>query len=75
MNLFLSTTLPALIIDAERKYRNGASKKVMVMSAIDSLLTTEDKQLLNPLISEIIDLSVKLMAQPAMLNRKCCFRK
>ena len=76
MEAFFLTTLPQLIIEAERSYTNGLNKKQMVIKSVTSLtnLTDQQKQILEPLLSTLIDYSVKLMSESAILNKRFCFR-
>jgi hypothetical protein len=76
MEVFFLTTLPKLIMEAEKAYTDGSSKKQMVIKSVTSLtnLTDQQKQILEPLLSTLIDYSVKLMSESAMLNKRFCFR-
>ena len=66
--------LPSLILLAEKTYSSGATKKETVIQAWNSFLTPEQQELLDPILSGLIDLCVKLMSESAVLNKKFCFR-
>ena len=68
--------LSSFILQAEKKFVLGKDKKELVVDLFNAQLTDEQKVLYDPILSDIIDLSVSLMKQPAMLKsvRKCCLR-
>ena len=76
MEAFFLKTLPQLIIEAEKVYSDGATKKHTVIKAVTSLtnLTDQQKQILEPILSTLIDYSVQLMSESAILNKRFCFR-
>jgi hypothetical protein len=66
--------LPSLILLAEKTYSSGATKKETVIQACNSFLTPEQQVVLDPILSALIDLCVKLMSESAVLNKRFCFR-